>query len=73
MQTLILINYNPHTNFSSRDILMRVIAQNLPPTSTPVEKVLYFICNFVWLLEENVYPCPPFPFLNFVKFRSSNV
>jgi len=49
---------------------MRVVAQNLPPASTPVEKVLNFICI---ALEENIYPCPPFPFLNFVKSRSSNV
>ena len=35
---------------SSKDILMRVIAQNLPPESTPVEKVCILLFLSIYLL-----------------------
>ncbi|KAK7302266.1 hypothetical protein RJT34_13151 [Clitoria ternatea] len=37
---VVTVDSKPRGIFTSKDILMRVIAQNLPPESTPVEKVM---------------------------------
>ncbi|KAJ1386203.1 PB1 domain [Sesbania bispinosa] len=37
---VVTVDGKPHGIFTSKDILMRVIAQNLSPASTPVEKVM---------------------------------
>ncbi|XP_027356109.1 CBS domain-containing protein CBSCBSPB1 isoform X2 [Abrus precatorius] len=37
---VVAVDSKPRGIFTSKDILMRVIAQNLPPESTPVEKVM---------------------------------
>ncbi|XP_057423992.1 CBS domain-containing protein CBSCBSPB1 isoform X2 [Lotus japonicus] len=37
---VVTVDGKPRGIFTSKDVLMRVIAQNLPPASTPVEKVM---------------------------------
>ncbi|KOM40604.1 hypothetical protein LR48_Vigan04g080200 [Vigna angularis] len=37
---VVTVNDKPHGIFTSKDILLRVIAQNLSPESTPIEKVM---------------------------------